>query len=336
MKMKDFNINMTQYNRGDIITGTIVMLGAKEVVVALGGLKEGVFPREELEPNFKMGDAVLVMVTGKIDDKGCLVVNHAGVNKAIEEKEKLKSLKVGSELKFVASSINTAGILGDFMGYRVFLPFSQCAPQDYVNKESLVNRNITAIVIELNNIKKSIVCSTKLLMNTEFQPVEIGQVIPGTVIKLEDKYALVLLENGTKAKLSIADASYTHIDSLKTVINENEKYDFKVLDTNTDYSRVSVGLKQLQTDPRDAAFNQLNIGDEVEGEVVKILPVGAVIRLDNGFSAMAIIKDNSDRANVATHHLYKLNSRVKGYISYLNSERHKINIITNRKKESEE
>lgn len=336
MKMKDFNINMTQYNRGDIITGTIVMLGAKEVVVALGGLKEGVFPREELEPNFKMGDAVLVMVTGKIDDKGCLVLNHAGVNKAIEEKEKLKSLKVGSELNFVASSINTAGILGEFMGYRVFLPFSQCAPQDYVNKDSLINRNITAIVIELNNIKKSIVCSTKLLTNTEFQPVEVGQVISGTVIKLEDKYALVLLENGTKAKLSISDASYTHIDSLKSVVNENEKYDFKVLETNTDYSRVSVGLKQLQTDPRDAAFNQLNIGDEVEGEVVKILPVGAVIRLDNGFSAMAITKDNSDRANVATHHLYKLNSRVKGYISYLNSERHKINIITNRKKESEE
>ena len=223
MKMKDFNINMTQYNRGDIITGTIVMLGAKEVVVALGGLKEGVFPREELEPNFKMGDAVLVMVTGKIDDKGCLVVNHAGVNKAIEEKEKIKSLKVGSELNFVASSINTAGILGEFMGYRVFLPFSQCAPQDYVNKDSLVSRNITAIVIELNNIKKSIVCSTKLLMNTEFQPVEIGQVISGTVIKLEDKYALVLLENGTKAKLSISDASYTHIDSLKSVVNENEK-----------------------------------------------------------------------------------------------------------------
>ena len=63
MKMKDFKINMTQYNRGDIITGTIVMIGEKEVVVALGGLKEGVFPREELDPAFKIGDAILVMVT---------------------------------------------------------------------------------------------------------------------------------------------------------------------------------------------------------------------------------------------------------------------------------
>ena len=336
MKMKDFKISMTQYNRGDIITGTIVMLGEKEVVVALGGLKEGVFPRSELEPSFKMGDAVLVMVTGKIDDKGCLVLNHAGVNKAIEEKEKLKSLKVGSEFSFVASAINTAGILGDFMGFRVFLPFSQCAPQDFMNKDSLINREITAIVIELNNIKKSIVCSTKLLMNTEIQPVEIGEVVAGSILKLEDKYAVVLLENGAKAKLSIGDASYEHIDSLKQILNENDKYDFKVLDVNTDYSRISVGLKQLQTDPRDQAFNALNLGDEVEGTVVKILPVGAVIKLDNGFTAMAITKDNSDRANVATHYLYKLNARVKGYISYLNAERHKINIITNRKIDSEE
>ena len=127
MKMKDFKINMTQYNRGDIITGTIVMIGAKEVVVALGGLKEGVFPREELDSAFKIGDAILVMVTGEIDDKGCLVLTHAGVNKALEDKEKLKSLKVGSELSFKVSDINTNGLIGEFMGYRVFLPYSQCA-----------------------------------------------------------------------------------------------------------------------------------------------------------------------------------------------------------------
>ena len=73
----------------------------------------------------------------------------------------------------------------------------------------------------------------------------------------------------------------------------------------------------------------------MEGEVVKIMPVGAVIRLDNGLNAMAITKDNSDRANVSTHHIYKLNSRVRGYISYKDIEKHKINIITNIKKEND-
>ncbi len=333
MKMKDFNISMTQYNRGDIITGTIVMIGDKEVVVALGGLKEGVFPKVELDPAFKIGDAILVMVTGEIDDKGCLVLNHAGVNKAVQDKEKLKDLKVGSELSFKVNNINNSGLLGEFMGYRVFLPFSQCTPQDFMNRDSLVNREVSSIVIELDNIKKSIVCSTKLLSNTQLEPVEVGEVIKGTVIKIEDKYAIVLLKNGSKAKLSINDASYEHVSSLKDILEENKEYEFKILDCNTDYSRISVGLKQLKEDPRFALFNELNLDDVVEGEVVKILPVGAVIKLDNGFSALAITRENSDRANVVTHHIYKLKSRVKGRISYINRETHKINLITHEKKE---
>lgn len=333
MKMKDFNISMTQYSRGDIITGTIAMIGSKEVVVSLGGLKEGVFPVEELDGVFKIGDAILVMVTGDIDEKGCLVVTHAGVNKALQDKEKLSSLKVGSELEFMVDTINNSGLLGNFMGYRVFLPFSQCTPADYISKDDMKGRTINAIVIELNNIKKSIVCSTKLLSNNSIEPVEIGEEVEGTIIKLEDKFAIVMLETGAKAKLSISDASYTRVETLKNVVELDKKYTFKILDTNTDFSRISVGLKQMGKNPLDEIFEQLNYGDEVCGQVVKILPVGAVIKLENGLTAMAITRENSDRANVATHHLYKLNSQVKGTISHLDKERHKINISTIVKKD---
>jgi len=334
MKMKDFDISMTQYSRGDIITGTIAMIGEKEVIVSLGGLKEGAFSKAELPEAFKRGDAILVMVTGDIDDKGCLVVTHEGVNKAIEDKEKLKNLKVSSEFTFAVKDINNAGILGDFMGYRVFLPFSQCTTDDYLNKDSLKGREITAIVIELNNIKKSIVCSTKLLQQNSVEPVEIGQIVNGTVIKLEDKYAIVMLTTGSKAKLSISDASHTHIATISEAVELNKEYTFKVLDTNLDYSKISVGLKQLTESPKQKLFDSISLGDEVTGEVVKILPVGAVIRLENGLSALAITKENSDRANVATHHIYKLGATVKGYISYKNNEKQKLNIITNTKKES--
>ena len=333
MKMKDFDITMTHYNRGDIITGTIVMIGENEVTVAIGGLREGVFPRVELDPAFKLGDAILVMVTGEIDEKGCLVMTHAGVNKAIADREKLKNLKVGSELNFNINDINNYGLLGDFMGYRVFLPFAQCSTADYQDRDNLKDREITAIVIELDNIKKSIVVSTKLLQQENVTPVEIGEVVKGTIIKLEEKYAIALLTNGAKAKLSISDASHTRINSLKEVVELNKEYDFKIIDTNTDFSRISVGLKQMTESPIQKLFNSINLGDEVEGEVVKILPVGAVIKLDNGLTALAITKENSDRANVATHHIYKINSEVTGYISHIDAENRKLNIITKVKAE---
>ena len=334
MKMKDFDLTFTHYNRGDIITGTIVMIGSKEVTVAIGGLREGVFPREELEQTFKLGDAILVMVTGEIDEKGCLVMTHANVNQIIEDKEKLKNLKVGSELSFNVNDINNYGLLGDFMGYRVFLPYAQCSRADYVDRDKLKSREISAIVIELDNSKKSIVVSTKLMEQENITPVEIGDVLKGTIIKLEDKYAIALLTNGAKAKLSIGDASYTRINSLSEVVELNKEYDFKIIETNTDFSRISIGLKQLVESPTQKLFNSINLGDEVEGEVTKILPIGALIKLDNGLTALAITKENSDRANVATHHIYKLGARVKGYISHKNTEKQKLNIITNVKKEN--
>ncbi len=333
MRMKDFDISMTQYSKGDIITGTIVMISKSEVVVALGGLKEGVFPRAELDPAFKIGDAILVMVTGAIDDKGCLVVKHEGVNKAIEDKEKLNSIKVGSELTFKVKNISTAGLIGEFVGYRIFVPFSQCRLEDYKNANNLIDKEVTAIVIELDNIKKSMVCSSKLLESNNIVPVEIGDNVKGSIIKLEDKYAIVLLNNGAKAKLSISDASYNKLNSLKDVVELDKEYEFKIIDTNSDFTRISVGLKQTQINPIDEIFNNLNIGDEVEGVVAKILPIGAIINLDNGLRAMAITKENTDKSNVATHYIYKLGTRVKGNISLIDKESHKLNIITNKKSE---
>ena len=330
MRMKDFDITMTQYNRGDIVTGTIVMITDKNVIVALGGLKEGTFPKVELDAPFKVGDAILVMITGKIDDNGLIVLTHAGVNKAIEQKEKLKDLKVGSELSFDVKEISQSGLIGDYSGYRVFLPYSQCSSSDYMDRDNLLNKEITAIVVELDNIKHSIVCSTKLLERQDITPIAVGDVLTGRVIKLDAKYAILLLSNGSRAKLSIADVSYEHIKSMEDKIELNAEYEVKVLEVNTDFSRVSVGMKQLTPDPTETLINSLNIGDEVEGTVVKILPVGALIKLDNGLTALAITKENTDKANVATHHIYKLNARVNGYISNINKETNRINIITNK------
>ena len=124
------------------------------------------------------------------------------------------------------------------------------------------------------------------------------------------------------------------VDNMSEAVELNHEYEFKILDTNMDYSRTVVGLRQLTKNPLDVLFESLNIGDEVEGVVSKILPAGAVITLDNGASAFAVTRENSDRANVATHHIYKLNSRVKGYISHINRHYHKLNIITNQKKDN--
>ncbi len=335
-RMNDFNINFTQYKKGDIITGTIVMLTKRGAIVNIGGMKDGIVPKEELDSVYKEGDAILVMVTGKIDDYGCIVLDAKNVNKAIEQREKIKNLKIGSSFKFVVTDILASGIKGEFVGYSVFLPYSQCTKEDFLIRNNLKDREIEAVIIEVNSLQKSIVCSTKLLQKTvDYSNIQINvnDVVAGVAIKVFDKYAIIMLKDGLKAKLSIKDASYEHIESLHEILEENREYEFKVLDKNADNSQISVGLKQLKPNPLDEVFRQIKLGDGYNGVVEKIYPSGALIKLDNGLTAFALTKENSENINTATHHIYKLGDKVNGYISNIDLENYKLNIITLKKKD---
>lgn len=335
-KMNDFNIKFTQYKRGDIITGTIVMITKRGAVVNIGGMKDGIVPINELDSVYKEGDAILVMVTDQVDEYGCVVLDAKNVNKAIEQREKVKDLKIGSTFTFVAKDIGAAGIRGEVYGFNVFLPYSQCSKDDYVSRDNLKEREMDAVIIELNSLQKSIVCSTKLLQKVvDYSAIEINvnDIVTGVPIKIMDKYAIIMLKDGLKAKLSIQDASYEHINSLSEVIEENKEYQFKVLDKTIDNAKINVGIKQMRENPMDSIFEQINLGDEHSGIVEKIFPSGALIRLDNGLTAFALTRENSENVNTATHYIYKLGTTVSGYISNIDKENYKLNIITLKKKE---
>ena len=335
--MKDVNIKFTHYKKGDIITGTIVMFTKRGAVVNIGGMKDGIIPLEEIDKNiYKEDDAILVMVTDKVDEYGCVVLDAKNVNKAIAQREKIKDLKVGSTFSFTVKDITPSGIKGEMLGYVVFLPYSQCSKEDYVSRNNLKDREIDAVIIELNSFAKSIVCSTKLLQKTvDYSNIEINvnDVVTGVPIKVMDKYAIVMLHDGLKGKINIQDASYEHINSLNEVLEENKEYQFKVIDKTIDNAKISLGLKQLKQNPLDEIFDQINLGDEYDGTVERIFPSGALIKLDNGLSAFALTRENSENVNTATHHIYKLGARVNGYISSIDKENHKLNIITLKKKE---
>ena len=334
--MKDANIKFTHYKKGDIITGTIVMITKRGAVVNIGGMKDGIVPIDEVDTVYKEGDAILVMVTDQVDEYGCIVLDAKNVNKAIEQREKVKDLKIGSTFRFNVKDITPAGIKGEVYGFNVFLPYSQCSKDDYVSRDNLKDREIDAIILELNSLQKSIVCSTKLLQKTvDYSAIEINvnDVVTGVPIKVMDKYAIVMLKDGLKGKLNIQDASYEHINTLSEVIEENKEYQFIVLDKTIDNAKIELGLKQLRINPLDEIFKQINLGDEHTGIVERIYPSGAMIKLDNGLTAFALTRENSENVNTATHHIYKLGAAVSGYISNIDYENHKLNIVTLKKKE---
>lgn len=331
IKMKDLPINFTNYKKGDIITGTIVMIGKTGAIVNIGGMRDGFVPNEELDKIYKEGDAILVMIKGLVNENNCVLLDAKNVNYALEQKEKLANIKIGTKIVITITEIENAGVHGNYFGYNVFVPFSQLKEKDFENKKNLKNKEIEVVVLELNSYKKNIIASNKILSEEGLAHsnivMEKGETLKGTVLKILDKYALILLDNGVKAKLKIGDVSYKKIDDISSILVEGKKYSFIVLDTNEDHSRTSVGFKQLGANFFAQIINKMEIGDSVQGEVTKIYPSGALIKLENGISAFALTKENTDKSNVATHHIFKLGDIVKGTINQIDKENLKVNLI---------
>lgn len=330
-QMKDLPINFTTYKKGDIITGTIVLITKAGAVVNIGGMRDGFVPNDELDKVYKEGDAILVMVKGYLDDKNCLVLDAKNVNRIIEEKEKLANIKIGSIIEFTIAEVTSAGLKGDYYGYHVFVPFSQIRDKDFLNKKHLQGRTIEIVVLELNNYKKTILGSSKILTEKTLSYNNIilneGDIVEGSVLVIQDKYALVLLDNGIKAKLNISDVSYDKINSIADVLEEGKKYEFAILSTNEDHSRTIVGYKQMFDNPMIEIISHMKPGDSVTGEVIKLYPSGALIRLTNGATAFAFTKDNTDKLNVPTHNIFHLKETVSGIIGSIDYETSRLSFI---------
>lgn len=327
--MKDAPIQFVQYKKGDIISGTVVMISSKGVIVNIGGMKDGIIMQSINARTFKEGDTVLAIFTGEVDDSGCYILDAENVNRIISEKEQIKSIKVGSTISFAVKNVLSGGLAGNLSNYSVFLPYSQMTSSDFANKDTLFAKQISAVILEIDNIKKNIVCSSKLIeaQNNAKIIMNVGDKILGKCFKIFDKFALVNLENGLEAKILIKDISHEKIYNINEHLNTNEVYEFVVLQTDENHINNLVGLKQLKTHPDIEKMQNIKIGDAVEGVVVKLYPSGALIKLSSGLTAFAVTRENSDKANVATHHIFKLNNNVTGHINHIDPENQKINII---------
>ena len=153
--------NKYQYLRGEIITGTILSRDDKVAKVNIGGMNIGVIDSATLPSVYKVGDAVLVVVSSDYDKNGEIMLDYKTAND--NANSPLINLKVGDILRVILTSVGPVGLHGKQAGYEVFLPYSQMPIDDVNHKEKFVDKEIDVVIMQLNLYKNTVVVSTKLL-----------------------------------------------------------------------------------------------------------------------------------------------------------------------------
>ncbi len=293
---------ITQISEQDIVTGRVVTVGAKDVLIDFGFKSDGVVAKNEFSQDLKPGDVVEVFLERKENYKGEPIISKTKadsvqrwrrVEKAFETEEVIE----GVIIRRIKGGMIAQLDLGDM---EAFLPGSQIDVRPVRDFDAYLERRMEFKVVKLNPANENIVISHKALVEkdllaqreTILSTMEPGQILEGVVKNITDFGVFVDL-GGVDGLLHITDLSWGRVSHPSEVLNIEDKINVVVLDYDRERQRISLGYKQLMPHPWETIHETFKEDQVVEGKVVSITDYGAFVELDRGIEGLVHISEMS-------------------------------------------
>ena len=285
---------------GAIITGKIVSVKPKDVLVDAGFKSEGVVPIEEFKKEeLVVGKEMEFFVESIENDAGVLVLSREramriqGWDKIVKQFQD-QVLIDGRPIKKVKG-----GFLVDVLGVEGFLPASLSMFKGVPDKD-IMYREFKFKIIKINNLRHSLILSRREAMQKEKEVAReriwlelgVGKVSSGTVKAITDFGAFVDL-GGVDGLLHITDMSWSKISHPSEIVALGDKIEVMILNLDKESGKVSLGLKQRLQDPWQDIEKKFSVGAKIKGKVVNILPYGVFVELEKGIEGLIHISEIS-------------------------------------------
>ena len=260
--MKDYEAELEasfkKIEEGDILTGTVVSVDDKEIIVDLKYYSEGIIPVEDYsrEPGFNVkeevhpGDEVSATVVRKDDGNGNILLSKVEATDVLAW-DKLKELKASGEvLDVVVKGVVNGGAVAYVEGVRGFIPASKLALNYVEDTNEYLNRHIQVQVIDVNKEDKKLILSAKEILREKAEEerknkisnIQPGFVTEGIVESLQPYGAFVDLGNGVSGLVHISQICEKRIRKPSEVLAVGDKVKVKV--TAVKDGKLSLSIKE--------------------------------------------------------------------------------------------
>lgn len=277
---KELNESMKKIEEGDILTGTVVSVDEKEVILDLKYYAEGVIPAEDYtrEPGFNLkeevhpGDEVSATVVRKDDGNGNILLSRVEAADVLAW-EKIREYKESGEaLDVTVKGITNAGVIAYVEGVRGFIPASRLSLGYVEDTEEYLNRQIRVQVIECDKDSKKLILSARELLREQAEEerkkkisnVQVGLVTEGTVESLQPYGAFVDLGNGLSGLVHISQICEKRIKKPSEVLSVRDRVKVKV--TAVKDGKLSLSIKEasdmMAKDIEEEVYEVPDAGEE--------------------------------------------------------------------------
>ncbi len=301
--LAEFEHTHTHKSEGDAkqMEGTVVSMDAESVYLDIGYKTEGVLLRsafsrdaEGVTPGSKFAISVKGRNPEGYYELSLLRVAQATDWGSLEEAFAQKTAVVGT-----VTGVVKGGLSVD-VGVRAFMPASRSGVRDAAEMGKLVGQQITCRIIKLDTTEEDVVVDRRVIAEEEASTLQqsrlsglrVGETVSGQVRSLASYGAFVDLD-GIDGLLHIGDMAWSRVKSAEDVLTVGQQVEVKILSVDAETKRISLGLKQLQPEPWEAAADKYVTGQRITGTVVRLMDFGAFVELEPGVEGLIHVSEMS-------------------------------------------
>src|ERR1700758_1779356 len=324
---------------GAVVRGTVVGIENDYAIIDVGLKTEGRVALKEFSmpgqpPNIEQGDEVEVYVERIENALGDAVLSR---DKARREESWIRIERAFNDQTRVTGVIFgrvKGGFTVDLDGAVAFLPGSQVDVRPMRDVGPLMNQPQMFQILKMDRRRGNIVVSRRAVLEERraeersslVASLTEGQVIDGAVKNITDYGAFVDL-GGIDGLLHVTDIAWRRVNHPSEVLNIGQQVKVKIIKINHETHRISLGMKQLQTDPWEGVAAKYPVGVQFKGKVTNVTDYGAFVELEPGVEGLVHVSEMSwVKKNTAPSKLVAPGTEVDVQVLEVDSNKRRISL----------
>ena len=325
---------------GRVVKGTVTGIENDMVVIDVGLKSEGRVPLREFAPapgqkaDLKVGDEVEVYVDRVENAAGEAMLSRDRARREAAWDKLEEEFAAGNRVDGVIFGRVKGGFTVDLNGAVAFLPGSQVDIRPVRDVQPLMDIPQPFQILKMDRRRGNIVVSRRAILEETraeqrsglIQTLTEGQVLDGVVKNITDYGAFVDL-GGIDGLLHVTDISYKRVNHPSEILNIGDTVKVQIVRINRETQRISLGMKQLETDPWEGAAAKYPIEGVFRGRVTNITEYGAFVELEPGIEGLVHVSEMSwTKKNVHPGKIVSTSQEVDVKVLEVDEEKRRISL----------
>ena len=324
---------------GRVVIGTVTGIENDLAIIDVGLKSEGRVPLREFaapgQPaDLKVGDEVQVYVDRVENANGEAMLSRDRARREAAWDTLELEFSQNNRVEGVIFGRVKGGFTVDLSGAVAFLPGSQVDIRPVRDVQPLMDLPQPFQILKMDRKRGNIVVSRRAVLEENraeqrsglIQSLAEGQVIDGVVKNITDYGAFVDL-GGIDGLLHVTDLSYKRVNHPSEMLNIGDTVKVQIILINRDTQRISLGMKQLESDPWDGASVKYPVGAKLTGRVTNITEYGAFVELEAGIEGLVHVSEMSwTKKNVHPGKIVSTSQEVDVMVLEVDQEKRRISL----------